>query len=205
MFCSVIVNAMIIGFGLTAMIIAVINNFDGMNTNMLIMFTNDSNVILLLSSVIMLVLGIKGICKKTYEFSIWARIIRLCGVLGTTLTFLIVMFYLLPIFGTAMISWYSMTALHIICPVLGLVSFLFFEHGKPIKIKFSVIGIIPIIVYAITIIPLVALNVISAPYPFLDIYNQAVFVSILWFAGILGCSYLLSLLLVFLNNLLSKK
>lgn len=65
-------------------------------------------------------------------------------------------------------------------------SFLFFEPGERLEKKDLKYGIIPTVIYGITVLMLNILKIKSGPYPFFYVYHQPVIVSILWFAGILG-------------------
>ena len=65
-----------------------------------------------------------------------------------------------------------------------------------IIIKTSIKGIITNIVLVIFNL----LKIVDGPYPFLQIYNQSIIASILWFIAIVGGAACFSLIIRFLNK-----
>ena len=84
---------------------------------------------------------------------------------------------------------------HLICPILSIITFIFFDNIKIEKnnIKY---GISFTLIYAFIIIILNILKIVIGPYPFLMVYNQPIYMSIIWFILIVGLSYLISIILI---------
>ena len=80
---------------------------------------------------------------------------------------------------------------HTLCPILAIISYIFFENNK-IKKKDIPYTMIFTITYTIILIICNILHIIEGPYPFLLIYKQPVYMSILWILIIDGGAYLLS-------------
>eukprot|EP00833_Pecoramyces_ruminatium_P004547 jgi/Orpsp1_1/1178579/evm.model.c7180000065909.2 len=76
---------------------------------------------------------------------------------------------------------------HIICPIISFISFCIFEEGELTKNNI-LLAIIPTIIYAIVSTILNILKVLTGPYPFLEVYNQPVYLSVIWFIGIIAIS-----------------
>lgn len=119
-----------------------------------------------------------------------------------TVTLLVVIFVLVPfaipsgkkvvmhvLFGNA--SLYH----HVICPILALISFLGFEEKVDLTLRQNVFAVIPTLTYAVVLVILNLLRVVTGPYPFLMVYDQPVYMSFVWAAIILGIAFLIALVL----------
>lgn len=193
---SLALNLAVVLFSTSAI---VIRSLSGSNNNMFNFFTNDSNILLIITAALMAVYDILALTKTGYKIPSWVIIVKLVGTVGTTLTFLTVVFYLLPVMGPGMVNSYGMACLHIISPLFAVVSLVLFENDSPIPFVSSFYGMIPMVVYAIVIIPLVAASVIEPPYPFTDILHNPWYSSLLASVIMLGGTYLISFLL-YLGN-----
>ena len=89
---------------------------------------------------------------------------------------------------------------HTLCPILCIISFVFFENEYKIGKKFIFYSLIPTLLYAIIFIFLNAFNVVNGPYFFLKVNNQPIYMSIIWFVAIMSGAYGISTLLWFLNK-----
>ena len=76
--------------------------------------------------------------------------------------------------------------LHLIVPILSVIDYLFNADMDPPEKNDVLISVVPMLIYALgmVIILLIAGNDDLAPYPFLRIHSQPVFVTVLWFAAI---------------------
>lgn len=168
-------------------------------------FTNDSNILLLLASLLLVGFEIKTLIVKTSVIPNWVHVFKMVASVGTTLTFLTVMFYLLPVVGFQMINTFGMACLHIICPLCAIVSLICFEDGEKIPFKCVFLGVVPATVYAIIIVPLVANGMIESPYPFTDILNNPAYLSVISAFVILLGTFACSFGLWKMNQLFFKK
>jgi len=116
-----------------------------------------------------------------------------------TLTFLVVFFILAPMYD---FDYYwlmfkgSNLFMHTLCPSLMIVNYLFFNKNKNnVFLPLIVTGI-----YGIILITLNLFKVVDGPYPFLKVYNQSVYMSILWILIIFFLNLLISFSLVKLNS-----
>ena len=112
-------------------------------------YTVDSNIFMGLSALIFALneIGIlKGRLKKIPE-SIYT--IKLAGTVGVTLTFLVVFCYLGIIAEGGILSLLMNSNLffHLIIPLLSIISFIFFEKTKEIKLRQTLLALIPTMTY----------------------------------------------------------
>ena len=178
------------------------------------MFTTDSNLLLGLFSIPILVYQILVLTNKRKEVPFFAYILKYVGVVGTSLTLLTVLFYLSPILGSGFYRLFLDTNFfyHLVIPVLGIVSFIFFEydHYEPISFKFTFVGIIPMVVYS-TYYCINAFTHIdengNIPWKY-DVYtfaSKGVGMAIVMIFIMLAFVYFISFLLYLFNKLSWKK
>ncbi|MCI2068015.1 MAG: hypothetical protein LKJ88_00340 [Bacilli bacterium] len=209
MLVSLILNSITAIFEIAALIIMFIGFGDEQHAassfHMFQFFTNDSNILLLLAALFLIYFEVKSLITKTDSIPNWVYVFKLLASVGTTLTFLTVMFYLLPVVGVGMIGTFGMASLHIVCPLAAMISFIFFENGEKIVFKSVFLGIVPAAIYALIIVPLVAAKLIESPYPFTDVINNPAYISVIAAFAIIIVTFLCSLGLWKLNQLFYKK
>lgn len=115
-------------------------------------FTILSNIFLMIACAIMLVYQILFIKKKIKFIPKWTYIVKLCAVVSTTITFLVVIFFLTPIValqsadsgGVDIAFLYSGANIifHILSPILGALCFLLFDTCKTIKLPQTLFALI---------------------------------------------------------------
>ncbi|MBQ7927940.1 MAG: hypothetical protein IJ287_04270 [Methanobrevibacter sp.] len=158
-------------------------------------YTEDSNLLLLISSIIFLIY-----ISKNKELPKWFESFRFIAVVSTTLTLIIV---LTVLSWTTDLGLYhllfngSMLYHHTLCPVLAILSFVLLEKYETIN---TVKGLYFTIIYAVIMIILNVLKIVEGPYPFLMVYKQPIFHSILWTVVILAITYAIALILKKVNE-----
>ena len=166
-------------------------------------YTQESNILCLISSIIVLFYLIKN---KKYSKSV--SLFRYISVVCLTITCLVVIFVLAPMYN---FDYYwllyrnSSLYLHLLCPLLSVISFLFFEDHN-LKDKYdSIRGLYYTIFYAIVAILLNIIGLLEGPYPFLMIRKNGVILSIIWLIIMIGISYLISFGLLKIKNKIGAK
>ena len=81
---------------------------------------------------------------------------------------------------------------HTICPILALVSFLFYDDLGKIERSDIIGGLGFTILYSIVLIILNLYDLVKGPYPFLMIKNQTIIASIIWFILIYALAYFIA-------------
>ena len=112
-------------------------------------FTVDSNCLNALATLMILPYTIEGIKKKRLTYPKWQLLVHYAGTICTTLTFIFVVLF---------VSWFDPQLafgeenvfLHIVCPIAVLISFFMVESERRLTRKDTVLGLIPILVYATT-------------------------------------------------------
>jgi len=154
-------------------------------------YTNDSNIIALISSLLFIMFY-----KNEKEF---VRDIRFVATSALTVTFLVVIFILTPMYDynyKLLMFTDSFLMLHTIVPILSIISYILFENRS----KKDYLCLVFTIIYAIILVLLNILNIVDGPYPFLKVNAQDILVTLLWGVVIIGGSYVIGIALNFLNK-----
>ena len=122
-------------------------------------FTVDSNVfagIVALIYIIYLGLLAKG---KISELPKWLSYLKVAATTGVTLTMMVTVFFLAPQSPTTYFAYFmnSNLIMHLITPLLCIISFIFFEPAK-LSFKESLLGIGPMLLYSLYYIPNILLH-----------------------------------------------
>lgn len=167
-------------------------------------YTEDSNIFALAACGIFAAVSILNLVQGKTEIPKWVHILKYMAACCLTVTFVVVICVLAPTLGPGgyaeMLLEGSMLYHHFLCPVLVVISFLFFERGQELDKKYRFYAVIPTIIYAAAAILLNILKVMDGPYPFLHVCNQPVYISVLWCVVILGGAYLFAWLIWKLNG-----
>ncbi|MBQ8025575.1 MAG: hypothetical protein IJ259_04050 [Oscillospiraceae bacterium] len=124
----------------------------------------------------------------------WITTLRYLSTGCLTLTFLVVVLVFVPMalpYGGVDALLFKGVNLfhHLLCPVFSFVSFCFLEKGAPRSRRQNVLALIPTVIYAVVLVILNLMRVVRGPYPFLLVYEQPLWASVLWAVVILGAAY----------------
>lgn len=197
---SLISNLLIAGMELGALLLCFI--FEWPRTFKY--YTTISNVFAGISCILLALYQIINY-KTGKEIPYFAIIFKYISACMLSVTFLVVLFVLVPASGDVneMIRLLFSPKLlfhHTLCPILCIISFVFFENEYKIKKKYILYSLIPTFLYAIIFIFLNAFNIVNGPYFFLKVNNQPIYMSIIWFFAIMSLAAGISSLLWFLNK-----
>ena len=123
-------------------------------------FTVDSNVFAGLISLAYLIYKLTPAGKKQTTLPGAFYILKLAAATGVTLTMMVTVFYLAPTSNGNFRHYFlnSNFFMHLITPLLCIISFIFFEAAEPQKLIMSVPGIIPMLLYSFFYTPNVLLH-----------------------------------------------
>ena len=123
-------------------------------------FTVDSNVFAGLVSLAYVIYKLTANGKKRSVMPRAFYILKLAASTGVTLTMMVTVFYLAPTSNGNFLHYFmnSNFFMHLITPLLCIISFIFFEAAEPQKLIMSVPGIIPMLLYSFFYIPNVLLH-----------------------------------------------
>lgn len=114
-------------------------------------FTVDSNVIMGVMALVFARYEILLIRKKINIIPNIIYGLKLATTVSVVLTFLVTAFFLAPIVEDGYFSLFKNSNLffHLIIPILSFLSFICFEKNEKLEFKYTFVGIIPMILYAI--------------------------------------------------------
>ncbi|MBQ3841300.1 MAG: hypothetical protein II820_01270 [Ruminiclostridium sp.] len=148
-------------------------------------YTQISNVVAVISSAMYIA------CRNTQNKRLRGAVTasRYLGACMLTMTFLVVVCIFVP-FGTEVTTRRLLGSVngilhHIVCPVVSVISYIFFEDGVKTK-KAILIPFIATAIYALTVYALNFLRLANAPYPFFEVYDHPIWELVLWFFGLMG-------------------
>ena len=176
------------------------------STNFLMFFTVDSNILLAIGSLILIVFEVMIFLNKREDIPLWAYIVKYIAVCATTLTFLTTVLYLSPLLGKNFWKLFLNNNLfyHLICPVLGIVSLIFFEAKEKMNWKVSFFAVVPMALYSIYYIINVYTHLdngkVNPRYDFYYFASNGVFIAIIMVIFLLLLTYGSALLLYYLRE-----
>ena len=182
---DVILNIAIIIFGLIGFYTQTVD---------LIYYTADSNLFLMASCVIYLI----------FRNSYITDLIKYSATLSVTITLLMVIFVLMPLYDFnyhRLILDGGTFYHHILCPLLAIISFVFFENNSiENNLKNNLRAVYFTIIYAVILLILNIERIVVGPYPFLEVYNQSPLMTFVWIIVILGGALVLSRILLYIRR-----
>lgn len=202
-FVSIILNSLLVIFVLIGIIFSL--KQDGLG--MFKFYTQDSNYLALIVSIIFLISQILN--RKTGKLPKFINLLRFIATSCLFVTFTVVIFILIPSFGLdsapKMLFAGSSLYFHTLCPLLSIISFIFFENQLDYPTKAIIVPLIPTFIYACITLTLNVTNVLYGPYPFLHVHEQSVFMSFLWILIIFAIATLLAFSLYYLQKKFNKQ
>lgn len=199
---ALILNIVLVALGTIGLVIA---TNDGIN--IIEYYTEDSNILGIISSLLFVVCLL---IKRDKELlPKWVLDLRFVSSCCLALTFIIVISVLA--FTTYdnyfeglihLLTNRSMLYHHLLCPVISFISFSFFEGDRRLNKKKTIyLALIPTFIYGLVTVILNILKVIEGPYPFLMVYNQAWYMSIIWIVVIFVVNYITSRYILLINQI----
>lgn len=172
------------------------------------MYTEDSNILNLLTSIIYLFYLLNWI-PQTDKNARLVKNLRYVATSCVTLTFLVVLFILAPMTGGIngfkfMFFSGSMLFNHFLTPILAVISFVFYEKEPALTNKSIWYALVPTVIYGTITILLNAVGVMEGPYPFLRVRDQSIIMSIIWIIIVYALNYVIARLILTLNRKESK-
>lgn len=170
-------------------------------------YTQDSNYLTLAASLLFCIYAL-GQLRRTNPIPRWVRSLRYISVSCLMVTFFVVIFVLMPMADEnplALLYANAMLYQHTLCPILSAFSFFAFETDSVLPKSDRVNALIPTLIYAVILIVLNICKVLEGPYPFLMVYAQPWYLSVVWCIVILGLAWLLAFGIWKLNNFISNR
>lgn len=159
-------------------------------------YTNDSNIIALISSLLFIIFY-----SKEKEF---VKDIRFVSTSCLAVTFLVVIFVLCPMYNfnyKLLMFTDNFLIFHTIVPILSIFSYITLEDRS----SKNYLCLVFTIIYSIVLVTLNILNLVKGPYPFLMVTTQNPLMTLLWGVIIIGGSYVIGICLNTLNKKIKGK
>lgn len=190
--CSLCMNLAVFVLGTAGTVMCLVSDGIGM----LQFYTVLSNIIASLSCLVLALFSIRRrICGKEIPRAV--MLLKFTSVCCLSVTFLVVVFVIIPMSGNParfLLQGYMLFH-HLLCPILAFLSFVLFD-SLPMSPRRSVAyAMLPTFLYAAVVIILNLTHTITGPYPFMRVYEQPWWLSLIWFVLILGGAYLSAFLL----------
>ena len=113
----------------------------------LVFFTTLSNLFSALTSLIIAIVEIALICKGSVDIPLWALVLKYVGTAAVTVTLMTVLVFLGPTQGYPLMFKGSGIYVHLIGPVLSIISFCFLETSMKISFPLMLLGLLPTLIY----------------------------------------------------------
>lgn len=169
-------------------------------------FTVDSNMLAGIISCLFIIQEIKLLKGKVKNIPSILYKLKLAGTTAVSITFIITFGYLRFIAegGIKSLLMNSNLFYHLITPVLCIITFIFFEKTEKLKLKDTIYGLIPTVLYSIFYTTNVCIHMsnfkVSPKYDWYYFAQQGVFNTIITSLIILITTYIVSILLWKLNK-----
>ncbi|MBE5926602.1 MAG: hypothetical protein E7270_06530 [Lachnospiraceae bacterium] len=172
-------------------------------------YTVLSNIMCGVISIIYIFVLLKNMNVDDFVVFKWIKMLRFLVVVCLMVTFIVVVTVLIPTNGASSISRYLFERAnlfhHLLCPLFMTITYIVLEKEVKLGRREEMFTLIPTILYAIVTLTLNILRVMEGPYPFLYVYEQSVFESIIWVVVIIGGAYALAMGLNKLNSIGGNK
>ena len=112
-------------------------------------FTTDSNIFAAICCLIMLLYDIKALRNSEYKIPNWVIKLKFISTVAVAVTFLVVLCYMAPVGGFAKLYYGTSFFLHLVAPLLAIVSLVFFDPPVFLSGKFCFLGVLPMAVYSV--------------------------------------------------------
>lgn len=172
--------------------------------DLVIWYTHQSNFLALLSSALFILVGMVALFRDG-RMPRALKVFRLLCTVQLYITFIVVLVGLAPmsvLSGGSFTAMYAgpMFTMHLMAPLLSLLSFVFFEGSPRLTMGDALIGISYTWVYSLVMVVLNAEGILDGPYPFLQVDTNPWWMTLLYFLVMIPGGFLVSACGKWLNN-----
>lgn len=171
--------------------------YSGGPGSVFILFQNDAAALLCFASLLLVIFDIRAL-KNGRDVPKIAAVVKFVASTASFFSFVLVYCIMLPkngFDGVLVLDWRSGLWVNTISPLLCAISFAFVERKPKLGAGWTILGMLPLGIYAAVVLPLIKSSVITAvPYFFLDFAKQPAINSWSWCLGLLAFTYLIGLL-----------
>jgi hypothetical protein len=173
-------------------------------------FTVDSNILVGLIALLFALEEIKLLKGTKKEISNKLYILKLLSTTAVSITFIVVFTYLGAIVegGIPAMLQNSNMFFHLVIPVLSIITFVLFEKDNKLKMKDTIYGIFPTVIYGLFYLTNIIIHMkngkVSPQYDWYWFVQNGVWTAIIVMPFMLLVSYIISLILFKLNKKVIK-
>ena len=165
-------------------------------------YTLDSNLLLLTACLTKAVIEGQVLTGRKLFVPSYVSVFKYVAVSMTSLTFLVVALILVPMAGgiRAIPQLFFRNAgmfLHFLCPLTAAASLIFADRTALPDRRVTLAALLPTLLYALILTLLNLLRIVDGPYPFLRVWAQPIWQSLMWFVAILTAAWTVAWLLWF--------
>lgn len=168
-------------------------------------YTQLSNIFSMLTATGVVIFTARDLIKNTDNTPGIVRLLKFSSACCLAETLLVTMFVLAPMgmmggFFPLMFEGPNLYH-HFLCPVVSVLSLCILERGDKITLRHCAYSMVPTLIYGAVAVILNLTKVWHGPYPFLYVYEQPVYMSIIWAVVILGGAFAITILVKALANI----
>lgn len=200
---SIVVNSALVVLAVVGAVGSIQNH--GSVLESMVYYTQDSNLFLGITSLLYVIALARILRKKATQIPFWIRRLRYFSICCISVTLFVVLLILAPMAKPlGGLKWIlftdAMLYQHLLSPVIAIAAFLLLEKSPELRFKETFYALIPTLIYAAVIYPLNIAGIVDGPYPFLQVGNMSLGMSVLWFFIVLFLSYALAFLMWLCNR-----
>lgn len=177
-------------------------------TEMFKFYTVDSNILIGIVSFILAIFEYKLLRGKIDKIPESVYILKMIGTAAITLTFIVTLFFLAPLYGFYAMYNNNNLFFHLITPILSIISYIFFEKYDN-KYRYAFLGILPMFIYSIYYTSMVLIHInddgLTFKYDFYGFLQGNINNIYIVIPSIFIFSFIISILLIFFNKKTSSK
>lgn len=171
-------------------------------------YTQLSNIFSMVAAVLTAVYAILELKRKCPFTPRFVRLLKYYSACCLVQTFLVTAFVLAPMgmmggFFGIMFKGPNLYH-HFLCPIISVVSLCLLEKGERLKMSHCLYALVPTLIYGLVAVVLNLTKVWHGPYPFLYVYEQPVYMSVIWAITIPATAFGVNICLKLLLNYKSK-
>lgn len=168
-------------------------------------FTVDSNLFMGITALIFMIEEINVLRNGKKEINTFLYVLKLAATSAVTLTLLVVFLYLGPVSGNLkMMLMNSNLFMHLITPLVSIITFALFERTIKIKFKYTLYGVLPTILYSFFYVTNILVHMengkVSPVYDFYWFVQNGVKTAFIVVPVMILFSYIICICLWFMNK-----
>lgn len=163
-------------------------------------YTHLSNAVALVSSTALILHLVRRRAAAA-----WVRSLRYVATCMLALTFLVSLFVLVPLGSSFVGMFFQGSGLfhHLLAPAVSLLSYLALEDQTPPRRAWALVVTVTL-AYGLTFLLLNVWNLYLGPYPFLEVHQQSLTATVVWFVVLIGSAWSVAAVVSWLKAVMAR-